>query len=822
MENRLVVYIDAVTENFRKALNSALSDLNNFGEKAEKAGSALSIGLSLPLAILSKKAVTAYGDMDAFSRGLATLEKNADSLTARLKELDAIPNLGFKDATKADLQLRTVLEQLYGIDGAANKSKAVIDTFNNSLKLVGKGSDEFNRAIYGIQQLANTEFPLGEDLNIIRDAIPQVTPLLNEAFGSARTEDLQKMKISSQQVIDTIVNGLGKLPKATVGIKSLIEQFSESIEKRFASVGEFITKRVDFAKVFDGLLGVLDKLGEAFSNLSPEMQDVVLILGGLAIALPPILAGLGAFITTILPALSAGFAALTGPIGLTVIAITAAAALIIKNWDEVKKFLVDTGVWDVLVKTVEYALGIVMDIVTAFKNIFTGNWGDAFDSILNITKRTWNLLLSFITSAIIKAIELNQKFLKFIGLDKLAEGGDIAIAGIKKLSQFLTAEVPSVTKAADAISNAFSGFTFGGSDRVVAGKKNGGGDAGSALQNTFKKLKEIQIKGFKDLEIDNPMGRLFDGKKIISEQKLGEQVGVVYQNLGYRLSTGASNLQKRLDGIQIKMPKNIISNSEEVARNIDSTLEELQLKYQNVSAESFKMIGDSIGKAIAAGMKPDEAVKVAVDSFEDIIKRIGDEVGKTIKPEAFAGIVEALQKAISAGMSPGDAFNAIVAPIVNMSNALAKAVKDAVYAVFDGFSELLTGVFTEAFGGGKVDFRVITGGLLSTLGAIATDLGKTAIAIGLGIDGIKVALNTLNPAVAIAAGVGLLALGAALKGAGGKIAGQANRGTSTSGSYSNSAPRTSAMALNVNMTGGFVIDGTQLKAVLRNTGQSWG
>ncbi len=203
--NTLTIYIDAIADKFQKVLGSAIGDLNKFAEQAEKAGNTLSVAVSLPLALIGKKALESFGDVDALARGLATLEKNAGTLTARLKELDAIPNLGFKDAVKADLQLRTVLEQMYGIDGAAKTSKEAINVFNNALKLTGKGSEEFNRAIYGLQQMAGTEFPLGEDLNIIKEAIPQVTPLLNEAFGTARSDDLQKLKVSSQQVIDTIV-----------------------------------------------------------------------------------------------------------------------------------------------------------------------------------------------------------------------------------------------------------------------------------------------------------------------------------------------------------------------------------------------------------------------------------------------------------------------------------------------------------------------------------------------------------------------------------------------------------------------------------------
>lgn len=60
--------------------------------------------------------------------------------------------------------------------------------------------------------------------------------------------------------------------------------------------------------------------------------------------------------------------------------------------------------------------------------------------------------------------------------------------------------------------------------------------------------------------------------------------------------------------------------------------------------------------------------------------------------------------------------------------------------------------------------------LLGTLGSVLTQLGQIAIQIGIGLKAIKTALKSLNPIVAIAAGVGLIALGAFFKNAASKTA----------------------------------------------------
>ena len=54
--------------------------------------------------------------------------------------------------------------------------------------------------------------------------------------------------------------------------------------------------------------------------------------------------------------------------------------------------------------------------------------------------------------------------------------------------------------------------------------------------------------------------------------------------------------------------------------------------------------------------------------------------------------------------------------------------------------------------------------LLSTFASTAEQLGKLAISVGFAVEGIKKALQSLNPAVAVAAGVALLALAGAARG----------------------------------------------------------
>jgi len=87
-------------------------------------------------------------------------------------------------------------------------------------------------------------------------------------------------------------------------------------------------------------------------------------------------------------------------------------------------------------------------------------------------------------------------------------------------------------------------------------------------------------------------------------------------------------------------------------------------------------------------------------------------------------------------------------------------INNGIVATFEGLGSSIGSALAD----GTNIFASVAQGLLGTLGGILTQLGKVAIETGIGIAAIKTALKTLNPAVAIGAGVALIALGTAISG----------------------------------------------------------
>lgn len=118
--------------------------------------------------------------------------------------------------------------------------------------------------------------------------------------------------------------------------------------------------------------------------------------------------------------------------------------------------------------------------------------------------------------------------------------------------------------------------------------------------------------------------------------------------------------------------------------------------------------------------------------------------------------------------------------------------------------------------------------LLGSFGAIMSELGKLLIKTGVAILAAKIALKTLNPYIAIAGGVALVAAGAAFssgtKNIGNSIGGGSSGGSSGGGSYSSgasySSPASSGGGSSTSFNGNsvvFEISGQSLIGVLSNT-----
>ncbi len=144
------------------------------------------------------------------------------------------------------------------------------------------------------------------------------------------------------------------------------------------------------------------QLSEKFNALSPSTQSAIFALGGIATAIGPVLLSLGGIIK-ILPLVTAGFTAMTGPIGIAIGAIAGAAILVIKNWDAIKEYFTSGGgseLFNSLKNLFLTMKDVVSNVFSEIKNIIVTVWGAIGDTIKKIWGNTFDSIVTTITVAV--------------------------------------------------------------------------------------------------------------------------------------------------------------------------------------------------------------------------------------------------------------------------------------------------------------------------------------------------------------------------------------------------------------------------------------
>jgi hypothetical protein len=179
----------------------------------------------------------------------------------------------------------------------------------------------------------------------------------------------------------------------------------------------------------------------------------------------------------------------------------------------------------------------------------------------------------------------------------------------------------------------------------------------------------------------------------------------------------------------------------------------------------------------------------------------------------------------------------IADPIKNLVNTVKLATAEMLIALQefnDAASAIISDSIASTFAnlGSAIGNALATGGnvlkaagasLLSSLGTVLTEMGKMAIAVGVGLLGIKTALKSLNPAVAIGAGVALIALGSFFSAKSSSIGGGMGGGGGASNSSGSGASNSSFTSSGFSSRGDgggtvvFEIAGQKLIGVLSNT-----
>lgn len=216
-------------------------------------------------------------------------------------------------------------------------------------------------------------------------------------------------------------------------------------------------------------------------------------------------------------------------------------------------------------------------------------------------------------------------------------------------------------------------------------------------------------------------------------------------------------------------------------------------------------------------MTPEELENYIHEKLEKAVDILNvDQLGVVISAEVVANRVETAH-AQDAGIAVPVTPVLDTESVVDITNELQSVLTSA----FDSIGTSLGGLIGDLATGGDA-WNNFTNSAISAFGDMAVSIGKMAISTGVATLGIKAALESLNPYVAIAAGTALVALGMAVKTGLSNIASgnySASASVATSGNYGSStsvSPAFDAREMNIKVSGKLYASGNQILAVIEN------
>jgi tape measure domain-containing protein len=264
-----------VTDNFGKEISRAGLTLRGFG-------TSWSIYVTAPITAFLAAGTMAGVKMDSLTRGLTAITHSSAKTKKQLEdmlEVAKLPGLGFKEAVEGHIRL-----QATGF--AATTSKRALLAFGNALATVGKGKSDLDGVVLALTQISAKGKVMAQEINQLGERVPQIRKIMEEAFGTADTEKIQKMGLTSREFIEMIVTELEKLPKVTGGARNDLENFADAAFVAFSKIGEAIIKIMTPA--VKSATDMLTGLGNVFDSLSPTTQLLIVATIALAAAIGPV------------------------------------------------------------------------------------------------------------------------------------------------------------------------------------------------------------------------------------------------------------------------------------------------------------------------------------------------------------------------------------------------------------------------------------------------------------------------------------------------------------------------------------------------------
>ncbi|HEX7313303.1 MAG TPA: hypothetical protein VF297_05255 [Pyrinomonadaceae bacterium] len=282
--------------------NTAARTLGQMGSQFESAGRRMSVGLTLPLIALGAAAVKSAKDIDSQVNTLRALTGSAEAAEKRYAQLVATaqktPGLTTNLGLTLDAQLRA--------------AKVTEETIDRILPAIGrlnaiKPIEDPQRFADNLRQIIQLNFPV-KDLRELVRASPIAGQVLTELFNVDSPTNAEAIRAAAKRMgIRTTDEFFAAFADAAARNKGL-QNVTDSIGTAFAKMADRVEVSLRplglaiidaFKPILDFALPMLESLGKTFNALPTPVKTVIVVIGGLAASIGPVLLLAGSLISTV-------------------------------------------------------------------------------------------------------------------------------------------------------------------------------------------------------------------------------------------------------------------------------------------------------------------------------------------------------------------------------------------------------------------------------------------------------------------------------------------------------------------------------------------
>jgi tape measure domain-containing protein len=277
-----------------RELGKVESRMTKFGSQMQNIGSTMTQSITMPLLGVGAASLKAFADMEKLENGLIAIMGTSEGAKEELDKLRKVaenPGLALPQVVQASASLQSV-----GM--SADAARETIKQFGNAVARSGGGAEQFSGVTLALSQISAVGKVTQEDLNQIKERLPEFARVMKEEFGTVTAEGIRAIGVSSEEFITRSVSALAKLERAQGGLGNTFDNLKDNVTASLAEFGKAINESLNLQAVAESLSKYIQGLVDGFKALNPETQGFIVKAALVAASIGPIIFIVGKLIST--------------------------------------------------------------------------------------------------------------------------------------------------------------------------------------------------------------------------------------------------------------------------------------------------------------------------------------------------------------------------------------------------------------------------------------------------------------------------------------------------------------------------------------------